>query len=92
MARTCLVYEIWSAENLMTLICPFDLIKCQILKGKLKGHIYSISYKLRSYDASFMTQPLERSVTLIWPLKIIQGQKVNWKIISGLCICASYKH
>ena len=27
------------------------------------------------------TQPLERSVTLIWPLKVIQGHKVNWKII-----------
>ena len=28
-------------------------------------------------------QPLESSVTLIWPLKVIQGQshKVNWKII-----------
>ena len=26
-------------------------------------------------------QPLERYVTLIWPLKIIKGHKVNWKII-----------
>ena len=25
--------------------------------------------------------PLEMSVTLIWPLKLIQGHKVNWKII-----------
>ena len=39
MARTCLVYEIQPAENLMTLLCPFNFIKGQMLKGKLKGHI-----------------------------------------------------
>ena len=42
MARTCLTYEIYPTENLMTLICPFNFIKGQMsymLLGKLKGHI-----------------------------------------------------
>ena len=32
----------------------------------------------------YETQPLERSVTLIWPLNVyskVKGHKVNWKII-----------
>ena len=35
MVRTCL----GNAENQMTLMCPFNFIKGQMLKGKLKGHI-----------------------------------------------------
>ena len=36
MARTCLVYEIYPTEKPMTLICPFNFIKGQMLQGKLK--------------------------------------------------------
>ena len=57
MARTCLVYEIYPTENPMTLICPFNFIKGQMLQGQLKGHMWltiCISYKLWSYDAPFM--------------------------------------
>ena len=40
------------------------------------------------------TQPLERSVTLIWPLKVIQGQRSQGQLKdhTWLCICTSYKH
>ena len=58
----------------MTLICPFNFIKGQMWKGKLKGHI--------NFDHTiYEKQPLERSMTLIWPLNVIHGHKVNWKIL-----------
>ena len=81
MARTCLVYEIYPTENPMTLICPFNFIKGQMLQqGKLKGHIYMTYYiyfiqTLIIWCTIYEKQHLERSVTLIWPLNVIQGQR-----------------
>ena len=99
MARMCLTYEIYPTENLMTLICPFNFIKGQMsyicYKVNWKA-IYDLLYVFNTYFDHMMHHLWDtthwRSVTLIWPLKVIQGQRSQGQLKDHiwLCICVKY--
>ena len=44
-------------------------------------YVFYTNFDLMIMMMRHLWDTLKRSVTLIWPLKVIQGQKVNWKII-----------
>ena len=63
----------------MTLICPLNFIKGQILLGKLKGHyVPYCMYVILTLIAIYEIQHIESSVTGIRHLKVIKGKKVLW--------------
>ena len=90
------VLSLWNIATWkpLTLICPFNSIKGQMLRGKLKGHIWltiRISYKLWSYDVPFRRHNPWKVCDIDVTFKYNPGQRSQDQLKDhiGLCICAS---
>ena len=73
-------------------------VKCYTCNKVNWKAIYDLLYVFHKtsiiWCTIYETQPLERYVTLIWPMKVIQGQRSQGQLKDHiwLCICASHKH